>query len=131
MKEKMVYKGNNVIGALMNVCIFVGTFSIVTDFTVTENMDAYRDEGMGDVIFGETFLREVGIKTKWFEGIITILQMVVVEVTYKWLRSHTMFNAHKWRMQQNPTITKGPRERNIDEYWRRIYKSADLEVLKS
>ncbi|GJV48722.1 hypothetical protein Tco_1438934 [Tanacetum coccineum] len=25
-----------------------------------ENMDDYRDEGMGDVIFGEPFLREVG-----------------------------------------------------------------------
>ncbi|GJV32944.1 hypothetical protein Tco_1393344 [Tanacetum coccineum] len=49
MKDKMVYKGNNVIGALMNVPIFVGTFSVVTDFAVLENMDDYRDEGMGDV----------------------------------------------------------------------------------
>ncbi|GKC64056.1 hypothetical protein Tco_1096654, partial [Tanacetum coccineum] len=37
-----------------------------------EDMDAYRNEGMGDVIFGEPFLKEVGIKTKWFEGIITL-----------------------------------------------------------
>ncbi|GJT44252.1 hypothetical protein Tco_0952967 [Tanacetum coccineum] len=44
MKDKMVYKGNNVIGALMNVPIFVGTFSVVTDFAVLEDMDAYRDE---------------------------------------------------------------------------------------
>ncbi|GJT34903.1 putative reverse transcriptase domain-containing protein [Tanacetum coccineum] len=41
---------DNVVGALMNVPIFVGTFSVVTDFTVLEDMDAYRDEGMGDVI---------------------------------------------------------------------------------
>ncbi|GJV13244.1 hypothetical protein Tco_1354785 [Tanacetum coccineum] len=61
MKNKMVYKGNNVVGALMNVPIFVGTFSVMTDFTVLENMDAYRDEGMGDVIFGEPFLREADI----------------------------------------------------------------------
>ncbi|GKC47766.1 hypothetical protein Tco_1065488 [Tanacetum coccineum] len=39
-------------GALMNMPIFVGTFSVVTDFAVLEDMDAYRDEGMGDVIFG-------------------------------------------------------------------------------
>ncbi|GJW79811.1 hypothetical protein Tco_0295303 [Tanacetum coccineum] len=64
MKDKMVYKRNNVVGVLMNVPIFVGTFSVVTDFAVLENMDAYRDEGMGDVIFGEPFLREVGIKNK-------------------------------------------------------------------
>ncbi|GJW98794.1 putative reverse transcriptase domain-containing protein [Tanacetum coccineum] len=64
MKDKMVYKGNNVIGALMNVPIFIGNFSVVTDFVVLENMDDYRDEGMGDVIFSE--LRELGIKTRWF-----------------------------------------------------------------
>ncbi|GJV02767.1 homeodomain-like protein [Tanacetum coccineum] len=72
MKDKMVYKGNNVVGALMNMPIFVGTFSVVTDFVVLENMDAYRDEGMGDVIFGKPFLREVRIKTKRFNGMITI-----------------------------------------------------------
>ncbi|GJW37959.1 hypothetical protein Tco_0060879 [Tanacetum coccineum] len=37
-----------------------------------ENMDAYRDEGMGDFIFDEPFLKEVGIKAKRFEGIITL-----------------------------------------------------------
>ncbi|GJW09612.1 hypothetical protein Tco_1575439 [Tanacetum coccineum] len=36
MKNKMVYKGDNVIGALMNVPIFVGTFSVMTDFAVLE-----------------------------------------------------------------------------------------------
>ncbi|GJW52972.1 mitochondrial proton/calcium exchanger protein-like protein isoform X1 [Tanacetum coccineum] len=45
---KMVYKGNNVVGALMNVPIFVGTFSIMTDFAVLEDIDAYHDEGMSD-----------------------------------------------------------------------------------
>ncbi|GKE59514.1 putative reverse transcriptase domain-containing protein, partial [Tanacetum coccineum] len=72
MKDKMVYKGNNVIRALMNVPIFVETFSVVTDFAVLENMDSYRDEGMSDVIFGEPFLREIGIKARWFEELITI-----------------------------------------------------------
>ncbi|GJT92240.1 putative reverse transcriptase domain-containing protein [Tanacetum coccineum] len=50
--------------ALMNVPIFVGTFSVVTDFAVLEDMDAHRDKGMGDVIVGEPFLREVRIKAK-------------------------------------------------------------------
>nr|GEW93895.1 hypothetical protein [Tanacetum cinerariifolium] len=62
--DKMEYKGNNVVGTLMNIPIFVGTFSILTDFAVLEDMDAYRDEGMGDVIFGEPFLREVGINAR-------------------------------------------------------------------
>ncbi|GKB61209.1 putative reverse transcriptase domain-containing protein [Tanacetum coccineum] len=93
MKDKMVYKGDNVVGALMNVPIFVGTFSIMTDFAVLEDMDAYRDEGMGDVIFGEPFLREVGIKTKRFEGRITIYNGDD-KVTYQMVRSHPRFKNH-------------------------------------
>ncbi|GKB73901.1 hypothetical protein Tco_0935313 [Tanacetum coccineum] len=34
MKDKMVYKGNNVVGALMNIPIFVGTFSVMMDFAI-------------------------------------------------------------------------------------------------
>ncbi|GKA83814.1 hypothetical protein Tco_0805409 [Tanacetum coccineum] len=49
MKEKLEYKGNNVVGALMNIPIFVGTFSVMIDIAVLENMDDYRDEGMSDV----------------------------------------------------------------------------------
>ncbi|GKB38333.1 hypothetical protein Tco_0883275 [Tanacetum coccineum] len=93
MKDKMVYKGNNVVGAFMNVPIFVGTFSVVTDFTVLENMDAYHVDGMGDVIFGEPFLREVGIKIRRFEGMITIYNDDD-EVTYQMVRSHPRFKHH-------------------------------------
>ncbi|GJV20561.1 hypothetical protein Tco_1369581 [Tanacetum coccineum] len=42
------------------------------NFLVLEDMDAYRDEGIGDVIFGEPFLREIGINARWFDGMITI-----------------------------------------------------------
>ncbi|GJV01145.1 hypothetical protein Tco_1334714 [Tanacetum coccineum] len=93
MKDKMVYKGNNVVGALMNVHIFVGTFTVVTDFAVLKDMDAYRDEGMGDVIVGEPFLREVGIKAKRFEGIIALYKSDD-EVTYQMVRSHLRFKRH-------------------------------------
>ncbi|GJY17248.1 mitochondrial proton/calcium exchanger protein-like protein isoform X1 [Tanacetum coccineum] len=51
--DKLEYKENNVVGDLMSIPIFVGTFSILTHFAVLEDMDAYRDEGMRDVIFGE------------------------------------------------------------------------------
>ncbi|GJU73492.1 hypothetical protein Tco_1264897 [Tanacetum coccineum] len=37
-----------------------------------EDIDDYRDNEMGDIIFGKPFLREVGIKTERFEGIITL-----------------------------------------------------------
>ncbi|GJY78543.1 homeodomain-like protein [Tanacetum coccineum] len=93
MNDKMVYKGNYVVGAVMNVPIFVGNFSVVTDFAVLENMDAYRDEGMGDVIVGEPFLREVGIKAKRLEGIITLYKNND-EATYQMVRSHPRFKNH-------------------------------------
>ncbi|GJS21833.1 homeodomain-like protein [Tanacetum coccineum] len=93
MKNKMVYNGNNVVGTLMNVPIFVGIFSVMTDFAVLEDMDAYLNEGMGDVIFGEPFLREVGIKTKWFDVLITIYNGDD-EVTYQMVRSHPRFKHH-------------------------------------
>ncbi|GJR18437.1 hypothetical protein Tco_0966964 [Tanacetum coccineum] len=53
-------------------CAYNLKFSCMIDFAVLEDMDAYRDEGMGDVIFGEPFLREVGINAKRFEGMINI-----------------------------------------------------------
>ncbi|GKC77453.1 hypothetical protein Tco_1128227 [Tanacetum coccineum] len=123
MKDKMVYKGNNVIGDLTNVPIFVGTFSVVTDFTVLEDMDAYRDEGMGDVIFGEPFLREVGIKTRRFEGMITIYNGNN-EVTYpnglqftSELKHHTNES-----MQQDPDHYEGMWKR-IDDWISHLTKA--------
>ncbi|GJW02083.1 hypothetical protein Tco_1560939 [Tanacetum coccineum] len=47
-KDKLEYKGNNVVGALMNIPVFVGKFYILIDFRVLEDMNAYRDEGMDD-----------------------------------------------------------------------------------
>ncbi|GKD09088.1 putative reverse transcriptase domain-containing protein [Tanacetum coccineum] len=87
MKDKMVYKGYNVVEALMSAPIFVGTFSVAADFAVLENMEDYRDEGMGDVIFGEPFLRNVGIKVRQFEGMITLYKGND-DVTYQMVRSH-------------------------------------------
>ncbi|GKC55759.1 hypothetical protein Tco_1083357 [Tanacetum coccineum] len=92
-KDKLEYKGNNVVGALMNIPIFVGTFSVLTNFAILEDMDAYRDEGMGDVIFGEPFLREVRINARRFEGMITIYNGNE-EVTYQMVRSHPRFKRH-------------------------------------
>ncbi|GKA24390.1 putative reverse transcriptase domain-containing protein [Tanacetum coccineum] len=46
MRDKVEYKGKNVVGAFMNVPIFVGNFSVVTHFAVVKNMDDYRDQDM-------------------------------------------------------------------------------------
>ncbi|GJT45968.1 hypothetical protein Tco_0954683 [Tanacetum coccineum] len=55
-----------------------------------ENMDAYCDDGIGDVIFGEPFLRGVGIRTRRFDGLVTLYKGDD-EVTYQMVRSHPRF----------------------------------------
>ncbi|GKE25966.1 hypothetical protein Tco_1441350 [Tanacetum coccineum] len=60
---------------------------------VLDDMDAYHDEGMGDVIFGKPFFREVGINARRFEGMITIYNGNE-EVTYQIMRSHPRFKRH-------------------------------------
>ncbi|GJW39933.1 gag-pol polyprotein [Tanacetum coccineum] len=68
-------------------------FSYMIDFIVLEDMDAYRDEEMGDVIFGEPFLREVRIKPRRFDGMITIYNGNE-SVTYQMVRLHLRFKYH-------------------------------------
>ncbi|GKF69153.1 hypothetical protein Tco_0202210, partial [Tanacetum coccineum] len=58
-----------------------------------EDMDTYHDEGIGDIIVGEPFLREVRIKVKRFERIITLYNGDD-EVTYQMERSHPRFKNH-------------------------------------
>ncbi|GJX51849.1 uncharacterized mitochondrial protein-like protein [Tanacetum coccineum] len=90
IKDKLEFKGRNVVGAFMNIPIFVGNFSVVTNFTVVENMDSYRDDGMGDIIVGEPFFRESCVKTRRFDGMITIYKGND-NVTYQMARSHPRF----------------------------------------
>ncbi|GJR63869.1 mitochondrial proton/calcium exchanger protein-like protein isoform X1 [Tanacetum coccineum] len=65
----------------------------IDDYPILEDMDAYRDEGMGDIIVGEPFLKEVITKSKCFEGIITLYNGDD-EVTYQMVRSHPRFKNH-------------------------------------
>ncbi|GJV64455.1 hypothetical protein Tco_1475283, partial [Tanacetum coccineum] len=39
---------------------------------IVENMDAYRDKDMGDVIVGKPFCRVACVEARWFDGFITI-----------------------------------------------------------
>nr|GEW83459.1 hypothetical protein [Tanacetum cinerariifolium] len=60
------------------------------DFTVMENMDAYRDKEMGDIIFGRPFSRDACVQASQFDGFITILNGND-NVTYQMARSHPRF----------------------------------------
>ncbi|GJT29716.1 hypothetical protein Tco_0909991 [Tanacetum coccineum] len=89
-------------------CAYNLKFSCMIDFAVLEDMDAYRDEGMGNVIFGQPFLREVRINAKWFEGMITI-HNGNEEVTYQMGRSHSRFKHHtNEQCNKIPPLLKDP-----------------------
>nr|GEU32349.1 hypothetical protein [Tanacetum cinerariifolium] len=57
---------------------------------VVENMEAYRDQDMGEVIVGKLFCKEVYAKSMRFDGIITIYNGND-SVTYQKARSHLRF----------------------------------------
>ncbi|GKA38237.1 hypothetical protein Tco_0730788 [Tanacetum coccineum] len=80
----------NVVRAFMNVPIFVGNFSVVTDFVVVGNMDAYRDKDMRDVIIGMPFCRASCVEARQFDGFITIHDGND-NVTYQMARSYPRF----------------------------------------
>ncbi|GJU10391.1 hypothetical protein Tco_1132787 [Tanacetum coccineum] len=90
IKDKVDYKGKNVVGAFINVPIFVGNFFVVTHFVVVENRDAYRDERMDDIIVGKLFCRKICVKTRRLDGVITIYNGNN-SVTYHMVRSHPRF----------------------------------------
>ncbi|GJR28417.1 hypothetical protein Tco_1104649 [Tanacetum coccineum] len=82
---------------------------------VLEDMDAYRDEGVGDVIFGEPFLRKVRINAKRFEGMITIYNGNE-EVTYQMVRSHPRFKHHtNEQCNKIPPLLKVSEEDKMNE----------------
>ncbi|GJV06651.1 putative reverse transcriptase domain-containing protein [Tanacetum coccineum] len=89
-KDKVELKRKNVVGAFMNVPIFVRNFSVVTRFVVVENIDGYRDQDMGDIILGEPFCKASCVEVKRFDGLITI-HNGSDNVTYQMARSHSRF----------------------------------------
>ncbi|GJZ14026.1 hypothetical protein Tco_0549256 [Tanacetum coccineum] len=84
MKDKVEYK------AFMNVPIFDGNFFVVTYFIVIDDMDSYRDDGMGDIIVGRLFYKEACVKASRFDGMITICKGND-SVTYQMVRSQPRF----------------------------------------
>ncbi|GJX03198.1 hypothetical protein Tco_0189114 [Tanacetum coccineum] len=90
MKYKIEYKGKNVVGDFINVTIFVGNFSVVTDFVVVENTDAYRDQDIGEVIVERPFCRALCVEDRRFDGLITI-HNGNDNVIYQMAHSHSRF----------------------------------------
>nr|GEV21321.1 hypothetical protein [Tanacetum cinerariifolium] len=99
---------------------------------VLEDMDAYHDEGMGNVIFGRLFLREVGINAKRFEGMITI-HNGNEEVIYQMVRSHPriLHSYQKLKSFYKGVLNLGPeyvRDAKIEEWLTRGGRSCGNNV---
>nr|GEX96514.1 hypothetical protein [Tanacetum cinerariifolium] len=128
MKDKLVYKGNNIVGALMDIPIFVETFFIVMDFVVLENMDAYRDEGMGDIIVGKRLLREFRIKARRFDRTITLYKEDK-SVTYQMVQSHPRFKCHTNKQcNKIPPLLKHAQPEDTNELFQKLIE--DLKIIR-
>ncbi|GKE48677.1 UBN2 domain-containing protein, partial [Tanacetum coccineum] len=53
-------------------CAYNLQFSCMIDIAVVENMDAYHDDGMGDINVRRPFCRKACVKARRFDGMITI-----------------------------------------------------------
>ncbi|GJV97874.1 putative reverse transcriptase domain-containing protein [Tanacetum coccineum] len=79
------------------ICQFLG-------LAVLESMDAYRDDGMGDVIVGKSFGREVCIKARWVDGMITIYNGDGVITTYSITEKKTEDKLEENRLEDVPIM---------------------------
>ncbi|GJV52228.1 hypothetical protein Tco_1447969 [Tanacetum coccineum] len=122
-------KRKSVVGALMNAPIFVGTFSVVTDFAVIEDMDHYHDEEMGDVIVGKPFCEASCVETKRFDGMITI-HGDDESVTYQIVWSHPRFKHHtNEQCNKIPPLLKDPILSEIRE-WKKGSHAGTLACIR-
>ncbi|GJR52112.1 hypothetical protein Tco_1402633 [Tanacetum coccineum] len=69
-EEAETLKGNDkipLIKLIQTTIPFPAWFSIVTNFAIVKDTDAYRDKHMGDVIVGKPFCRVACVKAKRFQ----------------------------------------------------------------
>ncbi|GKF67127.1 hypothetical protein Tco_0193644 [Tanacetum coccineum] len=88
--------------SLLSINVMSKSFYNVTmkdKFRVMENMNAYCDEGIGDIIIGRPLCREACVKARWLDGMITIYNGND-SVTYQMARSHLRFK-HLINAQRN------------------------------
>nr|GEV60007.1 RNA-directed DNA polymerase, eukaryota [Tanacetum cinerariifolium] len=102
MKDKVKYKGKYVVRAFIDVSIFVGNFSIVTNFAVVGNIDDYRDKDIGVVIVGKPFCRDACVKARWLDRFITIHKGMRVLKQDDWMDSLPFTKIHRGLKQGDP-----------------------------
>nr|GEU92553.1 hypothetical protein [Tanacetum cinerariifolium] len=71
-------------------CVYNLQFTCMIDFTVVENVDAYREDRMGDIIVGRPFCRKACVRARRFDGMIIIYKWND-SVTYQMERSYPRF----------------------------------------
>ncbi|GKB23904.1 hypothetical protein Tco_0863305, partial [Tanacetum coccineum] len=64
--------------------------NFITDFAIVKNIDNYRNKGMGDIIVGKPFCKEVCVEARRSDRLITIYNGNS-SVTYQMARTHPRF----------------------------------------
>nr|GEV39232.1 hypothetical protein [Tanacetum cinerariifolium] len=93
--DKIVFKSDNPTNNIIKKVYVLGLrerieLDLKARLIVVENMDAYRDEDIGDVIVGIPFCMDLCVEARRFDGLITIHDSND-NVTYQMARSHLSF----------------------------------------
>ncbi|GJR16426.1 glycosyl transferase, family 8 protein [Tanacetum coccineum] len=107
--EPTIKEGEVIDGPMMDIVKTRSDNKIIDrldEYPIVENMDAYRDDGMGGIIVGRPFCRKACVKARRFDGMITI-HKENDSVTYQMARSHPRFK-HLTNAQCNniPSLLK-------------------------
>nr|GEV77184.1 hypothetical protein [Tanacetum cinerariifolium] len=102
--DKVELKRKNVVGAFMNVPIFVRKIYVVTRFVVVENIDGYRDQDMGDIILVEPLCTTSCVEAKRFKHL-SIAQCKKIKQLLK-VNLHDKLNGVSYSYQKLKSFNK-------------------------
>lgn len=69
-KSELEYWGNNFVGEVKNVKIFIGTYSFLLDFMVFDDMSEFVECGLEEIILGEPFQKASGVEVDTINGLV-------------------------------------------------------------
>ncbi|PWA65851.1 Homeodomain-like protein [Artemisia annua] len=69
-KKEIEYLGNNFLGEVKNVSVFVGTYTFLVDFMIFDNVTEFVESGLEEIILGKPFQDFSWIKIDTHNGVV-------------------------------------------------------------
>jgi chemotaxis regulatin CheY-phosphate phosphatase CheZ len=69
-KKEIEYLGNNFLGEVKNVSIFIGTYSFLVNFMIFDDVTEFVENGLEEIILGKPFQDLSGIQIDTLNGVV-------------------------------------------------------------